>query len=1315
MTRPDRSQFTPNLTVAHSVRGGMQAIGSRVRLTTALSLLALVALATLAAPRAGAVSDAEELTRLGSQGIGAGQLSDVFGLASDPVTGHLYASDESNNRISEFTPWGNFIKAFGWDVASGAVNEQQEVRVRASSGQFTLTFEASTTPDLPFNAEASEVEAALNGLPSIDVPGGEVSVEAIPGLPDGKAPYVYVVAFKGSFAAADVDELTIANGTTPPSGGVPSTTLEVRTRADGHAETNGLESCTAESGCKKGLQGSGAGQFNFATGIAVDSSGNVYVKELFNLRVQKFDSAGRFLLMFGGEVDKTTSEDVCTKAQLEGGDECGVGVAGTKPGWFGSGSSSSIILGSSGQLFVADKERFQRFNSQGEFEAQAAVPGETVQYLAFDPVSEDLYATYAGKVGIHKLDSVSGSEIDELEGQEQLATDSVGILYAKGASASEAEGKVVQYDSEGKPLSPFTCCEPELRPDSTPEQNERFTLYALGASTIGDLYVANFSPGVDSFIRAFGPGPVTFEAPPKAPPSITAQYAISVDRTSAVLGADINPHFWSDTSFQLQYGTGKCSEGGCPEEVPPQTLSTKVSNQPLRTPGIFLEGLTHGTTYHYRFVAESSGGGPVIGTEATFTTPDPLPTGPPCPNDVFRGGPSARLPDCRAYEMVSPNTYQTKLSQSALDGGRFTYSSMRSFGAPKGAPLTNQYLASRTEAGWFSEAIDAGQGTAAALNLEAIGNPYKLFSADLCTGWFVLQAEPLLDAPRDFLNFQNVYRRDLCGGGGDEALLAVQPNVDRVFFTPEPQGVSADGKAAIVRVKDKLTAEAASGRWQTYYASDGGLRLLCIGPAGTPSGGNCSGGTGVEESGVVTTRLNRLANVTNAISADGSHVYWTDSANRETGAGKVYLRINPGEKQSKVSGGECTEAGKACTVKVSETKSNKHSRFLTATPDGAKALFEVTEGTLAGNLYLFDAATGEASLIGEETLGVAGTSEDLGRIYFVSTEALSPEASAGQPNLYLAEGEARSFIATLSKDDVTSIGNIPSNTAREPLYHAARASTDGSALAFISNRSLSGYDNTDLDSNAADSEVYLYEVGTEGPVCVSCNPSGARPRGRGVSGQGTAIKSLAMAALLPLPENMLHTPRALSEDGKRLFFESLDPLLPRDTNGAKDVYEWEKATSREDCVQKGAELYVAQSGGCLSLISNGENADDSEFADASAHGDDVFFITNAGLSPQDPGLYDVYDARVGGGLPPPTPQIECQGETCKAPPNGPESLTPASSTYRGPGDLEEKAKPRRRCAKGRARRKGRCVARRKGTSKSAQRKRAAQHNRRASR
>ncbi len=305
-------------------------------LTAIASLLALLALGAVAAPLASAIGDAEELAHFGGVGEAAGQLTLERGIASDPTTGHVYTAESSpsGNRISEFTPWGEFVKAFGWDVAPGAVNEQQEVRVRAAAGQFRLHLGAESSGDLGFDAKASEVQAALGALGSVGA--GNVSVEAVKGTADGATPFIYVVSFKGALAATDVAQLEAVDGTTPLSGGVSSSSLVVRTRVNGHAATAGFESCTSESGCKAGLRGEGAGQFSLPWGIAVDGGGDVYVREFANDRVQKFDSAGRFLLMFGGDVDQGPHHpgDVCSAADVAEGDSCGAGSQGSGAGAF---------------------------------------------------------------------------------------------------------------------------------------------------------------------------------------------------------------------------------------------------------------------------------------------------------------------------------------------------------------------------------------------------------------------------------------------------------------------------------------------------------------------------------------------------------------------------------------------------------------------------------------------------------------------------------------------------------------------------------------------------------------------------------------------------------------------------------------------------------------------------------------------------------------------------------------------------------------------------------------------------------------------
>jgi hypothetical protein len=218
-------------------------------------------------------------------------------------------------------------------------------------------------------------------------------------------------------------------------------------------------------------------------------------------------------------------------------------------------------------------------------------------------------------------------------------------------------------------------------------------------------------------------------------------------------------------------------------------------------------------------------------------------------------------------------------------------------------------------------------------------------------------------------------------------------------------------------------------------------------------------------------------------------------------------------------------------------------------------------------------------------------------------------------------------------------------------------------------------------------QVFLYDAVSKQLRCVSCTPSGGRPVAKelalnGSDGGGTGIWT---SGKLYGWTNQFHPSRALSADGQRLFFNSVQPLVLSDTNGKSDVYEWEAGSSQAACVAKGAELFLKAEGGCLSLISSGKSSSDSEFVDASANGRDVFFKTTSSLVPQDPGLLDIYDARAGGGFPPPLPPKPfCEGQACqgaKAPPRVP---TPASLSFQGQGNVKPAAANRCRSTARRA-------------------------------
>ena len=342
-----------------------------------------------------------------------------------------------------------------------------------------------------------------------------------------------------------------------------------------------------------------------------------------------------------------------------------------------------------------------------------------------------------------------------------------------------------------------------------------------------------------------------------------------------------------------------------------------------------------------------------------------------------------------------------------------------------------------------------------------------------------------------------------------------------------------------------------------------------------------------------------LAASAGAVSTGGSRVYFTLVED-----GALYL----------------AEAGKE-TKLIAETVGGGAS-FQSATPDGSLAFF-----TKGSHLYRYEAQTNTATDLtpGGEVQGVLGASEDGSRVYYLTATGL-----------FLWSGAATTKVAASAE-----AGNYP------PAIGTARVSPDGTRLAFLSKAPLSGYDNTDQNTGEPDSEVFLFDATANGGAgqltCVSCNPEGVAPIGP---------SSIPGAIANGAGPDATHSykPRALTANGRRLFFDSRDALVTQDTNNDDDVYEWE-AQGSGSCTR---------AGGCLQLISSGRSEDGASFIDASADGRDAFFLTDGSLVQADPGAVDLYDAREGGGFAVPPKPIPCEGDACQPLPSPPEDPTPGT-------------------------------------------------------
>ncbi len=305
-----------------------------------------------------------------------------------------------------------------------------------------------------------------------------------------------------------------------------------------------------------------------------------------------------------------------------------------------------------------------------------------------------------------------------------------------------------------------------------------------------------------------------------------------------------------------------------------------------------------------------------------------------------------------------------------------------------------------------------------------------------------------------------------------------------------------------------------------------------------------------------------------------------------------------------------------------------------------------------GGVFEYDVASGETRTISQEGAFVA-SSADGSRVYY-----------ALNGGLYLWEDGASRLIA--------GEGFYPEIEAGDNSNLAAVATPDGSRLLFLDAANLVGYDNYGAD------EAYVYDAGTGSITCVSCNPSGAPPTG------GTELYTPGFFANDGMPH---YSEGEISSDGSRVFFTTSNALVPQDTNGLDDVYEWEN--------------------GRIYLISSGQGTVGSTFVGASSDGSDVFIRTTDHLAPQDiENSMEVYDARVDGGFPYTPPSSGCDSGQCQGPQTpAPVFGAPASATFVGLGNPPQPAavpvtkakrpKPKKHKQKARAGKHGKGAKRRR--------------------
>jgi hypothetical protein len=274
------------------------------------------------------------------------------------------------------------------------------------------------------------------------------------------------------------------------------------------------------------------------------------------------------------------------------------------------------------------------------------------------------------------------------------------------------------------------------------------------------------------------------------------------------------------------------------------------------------------------------------------------------------------------------------------------------------------------------------------------------------------------------------------------------------------------------------------------------------------------------------------------------------------------------------------------------------------------------------------------SLPAQRSTGIFGNgysdnpvASDSGDIYFESPEQL--DGAKGEPeqvSLYVYRHNAVQYVATLKEDPYCPFEGVVRVCSENPVGRM-QITRDGSRAAFVTASKLTSYD------NAGQPEMYTFTPDIGKIDCVSCRPDGHSPTSEVVASQNGLF---------------------LTEDG-RTFFSTADPLVPRDTNEAEDVYEYTEGKAQLISAGIGKVGYGGASARVLSRFG---------LIGVSANGTDVYFATSDNLVTQDrngPEL-KIYDARTGGGFPAEVSSLKCEAaEECHAPTGSPPGL-PADRT-----------------------------------------------------
>jgi hypothetical protein len=687
-----------------------------------------------------------------------------------------------------------------------------------------------------------------------------------------------------------------------------------------------------------------------------------------------------------------------------------------------------------------------------------------------------------------------------------------------------------------------------------------------------------------------------------------------------------------------------------------------------------------------------------------------------CPNEKLRvENQSTALPDCRAYERVTPAfTYGQPISGVVLnsEASRVGFVSIGAFDEPGDdedgeGPL---YVATRGEAGWSSVSMDPS-ATQFQSEFPPVNQGNRDYNSDLSEVLFTLA--PSAGKPSDF----RYYRRRSDGSfieigptvspaklaswtpeEGDPPIfyLGASSDLSHIFFTPALEsgqhwfwpGDTTTGKYSLYEYigtgnTEPTLVDIKPGPEENHDRPAENPTI--ISPCGAMLGGASLGITN-----------GKSQDVYNAISSlpsteEGRTVFFTALAQTEDSdcrsplpVNTLYARVDQSKTVaiSEPSKEDC----EACdTTEGAQKQGPEGAMFQGASTDGSKVfflseqeLFDGTKGEAGDNLYEynFNAADSheKVTLVAPEMAaggGVLRVAEDGSRVYFVSesdrpgttTNEYGASPSTDADNLYVYDTETQhtAFIAALSEESDGEDWQTDDDRG------SVETTPDGRFLLFDSANDLTP------DSAGAASQLYRYdaqpttteeETGT--PLLVRVSIGDAESNDGNEGARSFAVEHDYESQDLSTPQ-----PRSMSSDGSKVFFDSSGALTPQALN---KVCAYEE---RGECFAKEQNVYEYEAGHVY-LLSDGRDIHSNYRGGAggllgvSASGSDVLIQSDDALVGQgdgETGQQYIYDVRVDGGFPAESSPATCTSE-CQGPGSTPPTFqAPGSVTFSGSGDL----------------------------------------------